>query len=102
MTEPANMPRGLDDKVNARLLFDSLQQLRKGNNPALKDLAEDVLAGRLNPRRIPESSAAIVELQRGLDKYQQWRASVSEEEFERLTKAAEAHVARLRAEMEQR
>jgi len=77
------------DQTDARRLHASLQRLRRSPDPVLRDLADDLLAGRLSLRDVTTNNQALPLLQRGLDRYTEWRKSVSDQEFAQLVDRAQ-------------
>ena len=62
MTDEIEDVSPLQDPVNSRLLRNALERMRTGRHPLLRDLAEDVLSGRLQLRdagNTPEVAQAM-------------------------------------------
>ncbi|MEV0269590.1 hypothetical protein AB0H43_12475 [Hamadaea sp. NPDC050747] len=85
-----------EDPVVARRLRVALERLQAGSDPVLRDLAKDILAGRMHPRDIAHSSAAAAALQKPIEQYKRWRASISDDDFALLTERAAAQLQKLR------
>ncbi|MFI7387103.1 hypothetical protein [Streptomyces sp. NPDC049813] len=89
-----------DDPVQQRLLRKALEIFRRGEaGPALKEMAQEVLAGRVGLReaaRIPAYAEAVID--RGQDFRQRWDA-MSDAERETLLRQGEHQVAEERASL---
>jgi len=90
----------VDDPATARVLRASLEKLRTGRDPVLRDLAEDILAGRLSLRDVTTSNAALPALRRALGRYTEWQASLSKEEFSKVIDQTQQAIGRLREQAE--
>jgi hypothetical protein len=77
------------DEPTARALRTAVERLRECPDPVLRDLADDLLSGRLSLRDVSTSATVRPVLEDGLQRYAQWRASISDEEYARLVAEAE-------------
>jgi len=84
------------DPITAHAARATLERLRTHRDPVLRDLATAVLAGRLSLSDVTTNSSAMPVLQRALDKYADWRASLSDEEYASLVGEAQNKLAELR------
>ncbi|MET9494915.1 hypothetical protein [Streptomyces sp. NPDC006552] len=87
-----------DDPVQQRLLRKALEVFHRGDSgPVLKEMAREVLAGRVGLReatRIPAYAEAVID--QGRDFRRQWEA-MPDAERESLAQQGERHVAEERA-----
>jgi hypothetical protein len=72
-----------------------LEGLAEGRDPVLRDLAADVLAGRLSLAEVVATSEALPRLQQAIDQYAAWRGPLSDAEFGRLIMETQATLAEL-------
>ncbi|MEU6388994.1 hypothetical protein [Streptomyces sp. NPDC046939] len=83
-----------DDPVQQRLLRKALEQFRRGDaGPVLKEMAQEVLAGRVTLReatRIPAYAEAVIE--RGQDFRRHWN-TISDREREDLARSGQQQLA---------
>lgn len=91
----------MKDPTPAALLRATLESLRAGEDPVLRDLADDILAGRMLLSDVATTTSVLPALQTALHGYAQWREALSDEEFANLTDQARNHIALLRSQIEE-
>lgn len=82
--------------MTTRALRLALERLRDCGDPMLRDLATDLLSGRISLRDVQSNTAIRPAFEDGLQRYAHWRASVSDTDFARLLDEAERHLRRTR------
>jgi hypothetical protein len=93
-------PRSLiDDEVDRRLLHSSLKPLKASGHPLLRNVAEDLLAGRVSIRELTRNPELAAPLQAANERYLKWRKGLSEKELEAITHEMTARVERLREQV---
>ncbi len=73
-----------DNAYSGASLRAVLRALRTGSDPALRDLADDLLAGRLHLRDVATSNAVLPSLRAAIESYGQWRKQLSSSEYAEL------------------
>lgn len=84
------------DPVTAYTVKATLERLRTHRDPVLRDLSTAILAGRLSLSDVTTNSSVLPLLQRALDDYTRWRASLSDEEYARIVSETRNHLAEVR------
>ncbi|WP_027346543.1 hypothetical protein [Hamadaea tsunoensis] len=89
------------DPALARVLRENLRKLAaESSNPAWRELAADVLAGRTDLRTAAASSAYRDLFSDAARRYQSWSAAQAPETLQRLAAAARSSVEHLRASLD--
>lgn len=91
MADP-RQPRFSADPTNDAVRRNLLQKLSiNGKNPALAEMARELLAGRITPREVMTSSSYASALEPGVAQFQEWYGGLPDEqraEQEELGRAA--------------
>jgi hypothetical protein len=94
-------PRFSADRTNDAVRRKLLQKLSiNGKNPALAEMARELLAGRISPREVMTSSSYASALEPGVAQFQQWYGRLSDEQRAEQEECGRAALDRLANEPE--
>ncbi|GAA1381101.1 hypothetical protein [Catellatospora chokoriensis] len=99
--ERTGLDPDVEKQVDQRLLRTALEQMRRGRDQMMREVADDLLEGRVALADIGNSAEVAQALRVSVRRYKDWRENIAEEDFQALMTRVGSQVEMVRRQVEQ-
>lgn len=101
MDDHTGLDPDVDKQVDQRLLRTALEQMRRGRDQMMREVAGDLLEGRVALSDIGNSPEVAQALRVSVRRFKNWRENIPEEDFRTLMARVGQQVDAVRRQVEQ-